>query len=77
ELLASCYTSSLAIAANEGLDTVAFPAISTGVYGYPREKAAPVAFKAIRDFLSTHPTPSTVYLVFFSDADADVFLASI
>ncbi len=77
ELLASCYTSSLAIAASEGLDTVAFPAISTGVYGYPREKAAPVAFSAIRDFLSDHPTPSTVYLVFFSDADADVFLASL
>jgi len=77
ELLASCYTSSLTIAASEGLDTVAFPAISTGVYGYPRDKAAPVAFNAIRDFLSDHPTPSTVYLVFFSDSDADVFLASI
>ena len=43
KLLASCHTSSLALAATRGLTTIAFPAISTGIYGYPLEEAAPIA----------------------------------
>ena len=47
-LLASCHTESLRIADELGADTIAFPAISTGVYGYPLEEAAPVAIDAVR-----------------------------
>lgn len=48
-LLASCHTESLRVADEVGAKTVAFPAISTGVYGYPLDEAAPVAIKAVRD----------------------------
>jgi O-acetyl-ADP-ribose deacetylase (regulator of RNase III) len=48
ELLARCYRSSLALADKQGLKSIAFPAISTGVYGYPVEEAAPVAVTAVR-----------------------------
>jgi O-acetyl-ADP-ribose deacetylase len=54
-LLASCHTESLKLAAGLGLASVAFPAISTGVYGYPAEKAAPVALRAALDFLMANP----------------------
>ena len=55
ELLASCHTESLKAAAEKGLESVAFPAISTGVYGYPREEAAPVALGAVAGFLREEP----------------------
>jgi O-acetyl-ADP-ribose deacetylase (regulator of RNase III) len=48
-LLASCHTDSLRVADELGAGTVAFPAISTGVYGYPLEEAAPVAIRAVRE----------------------------
>jgi O-acetyl-ADP-ribose deacetylase (regulator of RNase III) len=73
-LLASCYRRSLEIAAAEKLDSIAFPAISTGVYGYPKDLAARTAYPAIEAFLSSHHTPTTVWLVFFQEADADVFI---
>jgi O-acetyl-ADP-ribose deacetylase (regulator of RNase III) len=49
ELLASCHTEALRVADELGAKTVAFPAISTGIYGYPLEEAAPVAIRAVRD----------------------------
>ncbi len=52
ELLASCYTRALQIAAGAGCATIAFPAISTGIYGYPRDEAAEVAISAALDVLS-------------------------
>ncbi|MFN2480346.1 MAG: O-acetyl-ADP-ribose deacetylase, partial [Pyrinomonadaceae bacterium] len=51
ELLANCYRNSLLIAAGRGLASIAFPAISTGVYGYPREEAARVASETVAKFL--------------------------
>ena len=75
ELLASCYSRSLAIAAENGLGTIAFPAISTGIYGFPREEAARVASGAIAGFLASHELPREVRLVFFSEEDAKVFLS--
>lgn len=51
ELLRNCYLNSLNLAKENGLKSIAFPCISTGVYGYPNENAAHVALKAIREFL--------------------------
>ena len=63
ELLASCYRNSLSLALQTGLKTVAFPLISAGVYGYPKEQALEVAVETIRAFLKGHDM--VVYLVLF------------
>ncbi|MBZ9752561.1 macro domain-containing protein [Deinococcus sp. HMF7604] len=55
ELLASAYRHSLALAVQQGCASVAFPAISTGVYGYPLPEAAEVTIRTIHDFLAAHP----------------------
>lgn len=74
EQLASCYLSSLKLAAKKGLKTVAFPAISTGVYGYPQDEAAQVSSQAIEKFLRSDSSLEEVRLVFFSREDAEIFL---
>ena len=74
ELLAACYRNSLNLAADHKLKTIAFPAISTGVYGYPLDEAAKVSSTAIAKFLSADPAIQEVRLVFFSPSDADTFL---
>jgi len=71
KLLASAYRRSLEEAVRAGARTVAFPAISTGVYGYPRDLAAAVAVKTILDFLDYRPEISEVRLVCFSEASAE------
>jgi O-acetyl-ADP-ribose deacetylase (regulator of RNase III) len=70
-LLANAYENSIALAAKHGLATIAFPAISTGVYGYPKAEAARVSLEAVRRALETHLSIREVRLVFFSDADAE------
>ena len=60
ETLASCYTASLELARQHGLAHVVFPSVSTGIYGYPVERAAPVALAAVRDFLERHGAPARV-----------------
>lgn len=76
--LASCYRSSLHLAASLGgadpVRTVAFPAISTGVFGYPKDAAARVAHRSIRAFLAGSERPQQVVLIFFSGDDARDFL---
>jgi len=72
ELLAGAYRESLRLAVEQGCGSVAFPAISTGVYGYPLEKAAEVALRTIRDFLREHPA-LTVRLVLYSSGALNVF----
>ena len=74
ELLAACYRNSLALAVEHNLTTLAFPAISTGVFGYPRAEAAAVSSKAIAAFLDEDDTVREVRLVFFSESDAEKFL---
>ena len=74
QLLAACYRNSLQLARDNGLHTIAFPAISTGVYGYPLDEAAQVASGAIEKFLSETPAIQEIRLVFFSPSDADTFL---
>lgn len=71
--LASCYRRSLELAHEAGLRSVAFPSISTGVYGYPIERAARVALVAVHDFLREHALPERVTLVCFADADVDAY----
>jgi O-acetyl-ADP-ribose deacetylase (regulator of RNase III) len=74
ELLANCYHNSLTLAVEKNLTSVAFPAISTGVFGYPQAEAAKVASKTIENFLSTDHQLKEVRLVFFQERDARVFL---
>lgn len=62
-LLASCYRTSLALAAEKGVQSIAFPLISSGIYGYPREAALEVATREIENFLKEHDM--TVYLVLY------------
>ncbi len=58
EKLAACYRNSLALAVENGCTSIAFPCISTGIYGYPKEEAAQIAVREVRDFLS-NPEPQT------------------
>ena len=74
ELLAACYRNSMKLAVEKGLKTMAFPAISTGVYGYPLEEAAKVSSAAIENFVGTDKSVQELRLVFFSPTDADIFL---
>ena len=74
ELLAACYYSSLGLAADKGLKTIAFPAISTGIYGYPLHEAAQVSSQAIQQFLGSNTLLQEIRLVFFSPPDAETFL---
>ncbi len=74
ELLAACYQNSLSLARAHGLTSIAFPAISTGVYGYPREKAAAVASRSIEKSFAVESILREVRLVFFQPSDLRVFL---
>ena len=74
EKLAQCYANSLRIAAEEGLATLAFPAISTGIYGYPMDEAAAVSSRAVQGALGSYPSIREVRLVFFLPRDAEVFV---
>jgi O-acetyl-ADP-ribose deacetylase (regulator of RNase III) len=74
DLLAACYKNSLALAATQPLTSIAFPAISTGIYGYPRSGAAAIASETIREFLTANKVLKEVRLVFFQKSDLEVFL---
>ena len=76
ELLANCYHNSLTLAVEKNLSSIAFPAISTGVYGYPQEEAAEISSKTIENFLATDHQLKEVRLVFFQARDAEVFLVN-
>jgi len=65
ELLASCYCQSLRLAEEHGIRSIAFPAISCGVFGYPPDRAAQVAVAAVSDWLSHHALPERVLLCCF------------
>jgi O-acetyl-ADP-ribose deacetylase (regulator of RNase III) len=67
ELLANCHRNSLKIAAENGVRTISFPGISTGVYGYPLEKAAPVALKAVIEFLKSDDRFDEVVFVLYNE----------
>ncbi|ODT06243.1 MAG: O-acetyl-ADP-ribose deacetylase [Mesorhizobium sp. SCN 65-20] len=70
DLLASCYTRSLVLAAENGLASIAFPSISTGVYGYPKDAAARVAVTAVAQHMRDTPMPVSVIFCCFDNAAA-------
>jgi O-acetyl-ADP-ribose deacetylase len=69
QVLASCYRHSLQLAVADGLRSIAFPSISTGVYGYPLELAAPVAVRTVREFIKTTDSLEKVIFCCFSGGD--------
>jgi O-acetyl-ADP-ribose deacetylase (regulator of RNase III) len=73
ELLASAYRRSLEVAAENGARTVAFPSISTGVYGFPVERAAPIALREIARFLRENEAVEKVYMVTHGDDTYEVY----
>lgn len=73
KLLASCYRTSLELARDHGLSSVAFPAISCGVYGYPVEEASRIAIDTVRDFLIANELPEKVLFVLFSEDFFDIY----
>jgi O-acetyl-ADP-ribose deacetylase (regulator of RNase III) len=68
ELLASCYRSSLALAVQQGVKTIAFPAISTGAYGFPLERATRIAVTETKKFLERNPSIEKVVFACFGQA---------
>jgi len=76
ETLASCYRESLRLAEEAGLSSVAFPSISTGIYGFPIERASRIAVREIRAFLATAKSVKLVKVVTFSARDLDVYRAA-
>lgn len=76
ETLASCYRESLRLAEEAGLSSVAFPSISTGIYGFPIERACRIALREIRAFLATARSVRLVKVVTFSAHDLEVYRAA-
>lgn len=77
ELLAACYQNSLKLAIEHKLSSIAFPNISTGIYGYPKKEAAEVAIAAVSVFLQQHNVISKVYFVCFDEENYQLYGASI
>lgn len=75
ELLAACYRNSIHEALKAGCESIAFPAISTGVYGYPKREAAQVAFDAVREALQS--CDINVIFIFHSESDYNAFLTAV
>ena len=76
-LLANCYRRALEVAVENGLRTIAFPAISTGVYGFPVERAARIAVRTVASFLSTSPGLEEVTFCCFSEEVAAAHRAAL
>lgn len=73
ELLAGCYKNSLALAKQNGIQSVAFPAISTGVYGYPKKEAARIAVTTVRQAEAEFADDFTVIFCCFDDESAKIY----
>jgi O-acetyl-ADP-ribose deacetylase len=73
ELLRSCYANALALAASNNLKSIAFPNISTGVYGFPKHEAAVIAISSVRNGFSVHPEIEKVTFVVFDAENYDIY----
>ena len=73
ELLSDCYRNSLTVAVQNNIHTIAFPSISTGVYGFPIEKASDIALYTVIEFLSQHSEIEKVIFVCFSESDFETY----
>jgi O-acetyl-ADP-ribose deacetylase (regulator of RNase III) len=76
DLLASCYRNSLALVEQHGLMSIAFPSISTGIYGFPIDRAARIALREMRAFLGQNESVERVIAVCFSARDLEVYRAA-
>lgn len=72
-LLVDCYTNSLKLAVKHNLKVIAFPAISTGAYGYPLKDAAKVAVRTVKEFVASNEGIGEVIYVLFSAADLKIY----
>jgi O-acetyl-ADP-ribose deacetylase (regulator of RNase III) len=77
ELLASCYRASLDLAQRHGCHSIAFPAISTGVYGFPANRAARIAVATVHAFLAGHEIPERVIFCCFGQVSAEAHRAAL
>ncbi|MDI6691192.1 MAG: O-acetyl-ADP-ribose deacetylase [Candidatus Bathyarchaeota archaeon] len=73
QLLAEAYRNSLKLAVSKGLKTIAFPAISTGAYGYPIEEASKIALSTVKEFLEKEDNLDKVVFVLFSGHDFEIY----
>ncbi|HEX2982747.1 MAG TPA: O-acetyl-ADP-ribose deacetylase [Ignavibacteriales bacterium] len=77
KLLTSCYKNSLRLAREHNIKSIAFPAISTGIYGFPFERAANIAYKEVKKFLAENPDMEKIIFACFSKSDYDYYLTLI
>lgn len=73
DLLRSCYLESLSIASDAGAMSIAFPCISTGIFGYPKSEACSIAVSAVIEWLATHALPERVIFCCFEEQDAKLY----
>lgn len=73
ELLANCYKKSLLLAKEKGIRTIAFPNISTGVYGFPKKEAARIAIKTVKDFLASDNSIEQVIFAVFDEENYNIY----
>lgn len=73
ELLASCYRGAMELACRNGFGSIAFPCISTGVYGYPASEAAEIAVSTVHDYIKSHDCDITVIFCCFKQSDAAIY----
>ncbi len=71
-ILYNAYYNSLVLAGEKNLSSIAFPAISTGVYGFPKDLAVKTAFQAVKDYTAAHKIPRKIQFVFYSPADKNL-----
>lgn len=72
--LANCYTNSLKLAIENGIKTIAFPCISTGVFRFPKDKACRIAIKSVKEFLENNNTIEKVVFSVYSDEDLEIYI---
>ena len=76
-ILEKAYLNSLKLASAQNLDIIAFPAISTGIYRYPKTEAAETAYNTVKEYLEKNSKPEKVFFVFYNKSDMEIFVKKI